>query len=52
VVLVLGKRTLTDIPTITIAIATMSILLKYKKLPEPVVIIAAALIGILLKTIL
>ncbi len=48
-VLVLGKRTLTDIPTITIAICTVGILFRYRKLQEPFIILAAALIGILLK---
>lgn len=49
-VLVLGKRTLTDIPTWLIAIATAAILFRFKKLQEPYVIIVAALTGILLKT--
>jgi chromate transporter len=51
-VIVLGKRTLIDIPTVIIALATIGILLKFKKLQEPVVIVIAALVGILLKTIL
>jgi chromate transporter len=51
-VLVLGKRTFTDIPTILIAIGTIGILLKFKKIQEPYVIIIAALIGVLLKLIL
>jgi chromate transporter len=48
-VLVLGKRTLTDIPTVLIAVATAGILLRFKKLQEPFVILAAAVVGILLK---
>ncbi len=48
-VLVLGKRTLTDIPTVLIALATLGLLYKFKKLPEPFVIAGAALIGIVLK---
>jgi chromate transporter len=51
-VLVLGKRTLNDIPTVIIALSTVGILLKFKKLQEPIIIAAAALVGILLKTIL
>jgi chromate transporter len=51
-VLVLGKRTLTDIPTLLIAISTAAILYKYKKLQEPFIILAAALLGILLKLVL
>jgi chromate transporter len=50
-VLVLGKRTLTDLPTLAIALVTIGTLLKFKKLPEPVVIILAAGVGILLKLI-
>ena len=48
-VLVLGKRTLVDLPTILIAISTVAILFKYKKLQEPFVILGAAGIGIILK---
>jgi chromate transporter len=51
-VLVLGKRTLTDIPTLLIALTTIGILLRFKKLQEPFIIVGAALVGILLKTIL
>ncbi len=50
-VIVLGKRSLTDIPTILIALATVVLLFKFKKLKEPYIILAAALIGIILKTI-
>src|SRR5688500_8864183 len=51
-VLVLGKRTLTDIPTLLIAISAAAILFKFKKLQEPFIIIAAAGIGILIKIII
>jgi chromate transporter len=51
-VLVLGKRTLTDIPTVMLAITTAALLFKFKKLQEPFVILAAALIGILIKLVL
>ncbi|OOG73756.1 chromate transporter [Algoriphagus sp. A40] len=51
-VLVLGKRTLTDLPTILIALTTIAILFKFKKLQEPLIIAAAALIGITLKLLL
>src|SRR5687768_3664891 len=51
-VLVLGKRTLIDFPTLLIAIATATILFRFKKLQEPFIILAAALIGITLKLIL
>jgi chromate transporter len=51
-VLVLGKRTLIDIPTVFIAITTAAILFRFKKLQEPFVILAAAAIGILIKIIM
>lgn len=51
-VLVLGKRTLTDIPSVIIMIATVVVLLKYKKLSEPLIIALAACTGILLRIIL
>jgi chromate transporter len=48
-VLVLGKRTLTDIPTVVIALSTAAILFRFKKIQEPFIILAAALIGIAIK---
>ena len=51
-VLVLGKRTLTDIPTVIIALATVVVLWKNKKMQEPFIIAAAALIGIILKLLI
>jgi len=51
-VLVLGKRTLTDLPTVLIALATTAVLFRYKKIPEPIIIIIAAAVGILLKILI
>jgi chromate transporter len=48
-VLVLGKRTLTDIPTVLIALSTAAILFRFKKLQEPFVILAAAALGLAIK---
>lgn len=42
---VLAKRQLTDIPAMVMASATILIFLRFKKLQEPLVILAAALIG-------
>ena len=50
-VLVLGKRALTDIPTILLALTTAGILIRFKKVHEPLVILAAALIGVMLRLI-
>lgn len=51
-VLVLGKRTLTDIPTVIIALVTALLLFRFRKLQEPLVILAAAIIGIVIRLIL
>jgi len=48
-VLVLAKRSLTDPVTWIIATVTVLILIRFRKLPEPIVVLAAALIGIILK---
>jgi chromate transporter len=48
-VLVLGKRTLTDLPSILICLITVGILFKFKKIQEPFIIAGAALLGIILK---
>ncbi len=45
-VFVLGKRSITDLPTILLAITTVVLLWKFKKIPEPVVVAAAAAIGL------
>jgi chromate transporter len=46
-VVVLGERSITDIPTALLAIATVGLLWKMKKLPEPVIVAAAAVIGLI-----
>jgi len=46
---ILGRRALVDVPTILIALATLALLLAPKKIPEPVLILAAGLIGLVLK---
>lgn len=51
-VLVLGTRTLTDIPTMLIALTTVVILFRFKKIQEPFIILAAAIIGLILKLVL
>lgn len=45
-VVVLAKRSLIDIPTVFMALAVVAILWRWKKLQEPWIILAAALIGI------
>lgn len=48
-VLVLAKRTLTDIPTVCMALATAALLFRFKKLQEPLIILIAAALGIALR---
>ena len=45
-VIVIATRSLTDIPVIIIAIATMLVLIYVKKIQEPYIILAAAIIGV------
>ncbi len=51
-VIVLARRSMTDVPTVVIAVATVALLLKFRKLQEPVVIAAAAVIGLVVYPIL
>jgi chromate transporter len=48
-VMVLGQRQLTDITSAAIAVITILLILRFKKIPEPLIIIAAALAGLLIK---
>lgn len=48
-VIVLGKRSLTDIPTILIALMVVFILWKTKKIQEPFIVLGAAVLGLVLK---
>jgi len=45
-VVVLGKRSITDIPTIAIMAVTLILLWKVKKIPEPAIVALAALAGV------
>jgi chromate transporter len=49
-VIVLAKRQFTDVISILIALLTVFALLRFKKIQEPVIIIIAALLGLLIKT--
>lgn len=50
-VIILAKRQFIDLTSVWIAGLTLIILIRFKKLPEPLVIIGAALLGLVLKTI-
>ena len=47
-VIVLAKRALIDVPTVALAVVTAIILWRFKKLQEPVIVAAAAVIGLVL----
>ena len=48
-VVVLSRKSLVDVPTIAIALASLALLVTVKKLPEPVLIVAAGVVGFLVK---
>jgi chromate transporter len=47
-VIVLARRSLIDVPSVLLALTTAALLWRFKKLQEPVVIAAAAAVGLLL----
>jgi chromate transporter len=47
-VIVLGRRALVDWTTVLVALATLAVLLRFRKAPEPMLIALAAIAGILL----
>jgi chromate transporter len=46
--LVLGRRAVLDVATALIALVTLTVLFRLKKVPEPLVIVVAGAIGLLL----
>jgi chromate transporter len=50
-VCVLAKRQLTDIMSMVLAASTILVLLKFKKVQEPFIILAAAIAGLILKSL-
>lgn len=51
-VIVLAKRSIVDIPTGLLALVTVALLLKFKKLSEPMIVAGAALIGLVVYPLL
>lgn len=47
-VVVLAKRSITDLPTALLALGTMALLWRFKKLQEPVIVTGAAALGLVL----
>jgi chromate transporter len=48
---VLGRRAVTDVPTLLLAVVTLVLLFKARKIPEPLIILAAGVVGIALKAV-
>src|SRR6185503_5189705 len=46
---VLGRRALVDVPTVAIAAATLGVAWRFRRVPEPLLILAAGVVGVLLK---
>jgi chromate transporter len=46
-VVVLGRRSITDIPTALFFLVTVGLLWKFKKLPEPLIVVGAAILGLI-----
>ncbi|MFZ6874162.1 chromate transporter [Undibacterium sp. Di27W] len=51
-VLLIAKRSIVDVPTAIIAVLSIVLLWKFKKLQEPVIIVAAAVLGLLIYPLL
>lgn len=51
-VVVIAQRSITDIPTALLAVGATALLWKFKKIPEPLVVLGAALIGIVIHPLL
>jgi len=45
-VVVLAQRSVTDIPTVLMSVGTAALLWRFKKIPEPLIVLVAALIGL------
>jgi len=48
-IIILAKRQFTDMPSVLIALVAILILIRFKKIQEPFIILVAALTGLLLK---
>jgi chromate transporter len=51
-VFVLGRRAIIDVPTVIVALLALLAVTVKKKIPEPLIIVAAAIAGLLIKTAL
>jgi chromate transporter len=51
-VVVIGQRSITDWVTATLALVTAGVLWRFKKVPEPLIVLVAALIGLAARPLL
>jgi chromate transporter len=51
-VVVLGRRTITGIPTLVLGLVTLFLLWRWKKIPEPFIVLGAAVIGLAVYSVL
>ncbi len=49
---VLGRRAIVDLPTVAIGALTLLVLIRMKRAPEPVLIVAAGVVGLVIKTLM
>lgn len=51
-VIVLARRSIVDVPTVLLAVVTVALLLRFRKLPEPAIVAGAAALGLLIYPLL
>jgi len=48
--IVLGRRSLSDVPTVLLALVSVGLLWKIRRIPEPLIVAGAAIIGLAIRT--
>ena len=51
-VIILGRRTIIDFPTVLLALVTLALLWHWKKIPEPLIVLGAAVVGLIVYSVL
>lgn len=51
-VIVLARRSIYDVPTVLLALATVALLVGFRKLPEPAIVAGAAVVGLVVYPLL
>ena len=47
--IILSKRAVMDLPTVLIAVVSLLLLLRFKKIPEPLIILGSGVLGMIVK---